>query len=114
MTLAEAIQEYKESGEPFWSHPEAISSWAPSPEFKAISDRYFKAREDLVEVTKESNDPRAQRWHKAFVAASENPSLMLSKEANETLEGCERIVDLCAERMEELKEAEEELLGCEF
>jgi ketopantoate reductase len=112
--LEGAIREYKESAEVFGSHPEAISSAPPSPEFKAISDRYFNARNNLARVTKESDDPRALRWYKAYVAASENTTLMLSKEANETLEGCERIVGLCAERMNELKEAEEELLDCEF
>ncbi|MHA2427576.1 MAG: hypothetical protein ACXADB_06100 [Candidatus Hermodarchaeia archaeon] len=102
--LQAAILEYKESAEAFGSHPEAVSSRPPSPEFKVISDRHFNARNNLARVAKESDDPRALRWYKAYVAASGNANLMTSDEITE------EIVDLCEKRMAELKEAEEELL----
>jgi len=108
MSLTAAIQEYKRSAKAFAGHPEAVSSAPHSPKFQVISDRYFDARDNLVRVTKESDDPRAKRWYNAYVAASNNAVLLTSDEITE------EIMELCENRMVELKEAEEELLECKF
>lgn len=102
ISLKEAILEYASSKEAFENCPDMFRSHSIPVESQRISDRYFKARDQLEAVCKNSAEPLAQEYYTKAQLAHECSKMMCDREVNRG--------DECARRMSEYYDITHRLL----
>ena len=102
VSLKEAILEYTSAKEAFENCPDMIQSRMIPPKSQKIADRYFKARGELEDVCKVSDNSLAQEYYTKSQLAHECAKMMCDREVNRS--------DECVRRMTEYYDVKRRLL----
>lgn len=105
ISLKEAILEYTSAKEAFENCPDMIRSHSIPPESRKISDQYFRARDQLEAVCRNSVSPLAQEYYTKAQLAHDCAKMMCDREVDRSTE--------CARRMSEYDEVTHRLLELE-